>query len=103
MDWQTIYNTCDTPRRIDLAGHMVGSRSWAAADVSLSFVKRDVDNGRFLIIETLDPVPAEGLDPAAADAMRDTLTQRQAAEGGTQTLMAARTTARATTTKKTEA
>ncbi|WP_020393458.1 hypothetical protein [Kribbella catacumbae] len=101
MDWQTVYNTCDTPRRIDLAGRMVGSRSWAAADVSLSFVARDVTNRRLYIIETLDPVPGEGLDPAAADAMRETLAKRQE-QGAPQTLMA-RTTAKATTTKKTEA
>jgi hypothetical protein len=101
MDWQTVYNNCDTPRRIDQAGHMVGSRSWAAADVSLSYVARDVSYERLLVIDTFDPVPGEGLDSSAADAMRETLTQRQAAEGAPQTLMAR--TAKATTTKKTEA
>jgi hypothetical protein len=102
MDWQTVYNTCDTPRRIDLAGRMVGSRSWAAADVSLSFVAKDVTARRLIVIDTLDPVPGEGLDPVASDAMRQTLTNRQEQEAP-QPLMAARTTAKVTTTKKTEA
>jgi hypothetical protein len=103
MDWQTVYNPGDTPRRIDLAGHMVGSRSWASADVSLTLVAKDVASRRLLVIETLDPVPGEGLDPVAADAMRQTLLNREAAAAPQTMTMAAKTTARATTTSKTEA
>lgn len=98
--WETLYNPGGTPRARDGAGRLIGARSWAAGDVSNPPVARDVAAGRLRVVTTRDPVPVSGIDPAAAEAMRETLAERHA---DTAAAPATTTTTKAAAKKRTTA
>lgn len=76
MDYRLVYNPGDTPLPIDEAGRVVGSHDWAAVDVSQPCVAEDLASERLLIITLPDGFDREGLDPAAADALREVESHR---------------------------